>query len=258
MQNYHNLVQEVLQSNNFREDRTGVGTFSVFGRYLTFDLTEGFPLLTTKKTHWKSIVEELLWIIRGESNIRSLQANKVTIWDEWADENGELGPVYGVQWRHWGEDQLKKVIDQIKNNPNSRRLIVSAWNADKIEEMALPPCHIMFQFYVNNGNLECQMYQRSSDVFLGLPFNIASYALLTHMVAQVTGLKATKLNIIIGDAHLYSNHIEQANKMLERNHYQLPTLKLNPAITNIDDFTYNDIEIENYQHHPVISAPVAI
>ena len=258
MQNYHNLIKEIIDTGSHREDRTGTGTISLFGKTLTFDLNEGFPLLTTKKTHWKSIVYELLWMISGDSNVKKLQENKVSIWDEWADESGDLGPVYGVQWRHWGDDQLATVINEIKTNPYSRRLIVNAWNFGEIKKMALPPCHMMFQFYVSNSTLDCQMYQRSCDVFLGLPFNIASYALLTHMVAQVTNLKVGTLSIVLGDVHLYLNHLDQAKLLLTRDPLPLPSVSLNKGIMNIDDFTYNDITLEGYQHHPAISAPVAV
>ena len=258
LNNYHNLLEDVLINGVAKQDRTGVGTYHVFGPQLTFDLKSGFPLLTTKKVHWKSVVEELLWIIRGDSNIRSLQSNGVTIWNEWADANGDLGPVYGVQWRHWGGDQLKKVIDGIKNDPSSRRLIVSAWNADEISKMALAPCHMMYQFNVINGYLDCLLMQRSADLFLGLPFNIASYALLTSMVAQVTGCKPNKLIVNIGDAHIYSNHVEQVKELLSRTHFPPPTLSLNKEIDCIDKFTFKDIFINNYSHHPAIKAPVAV
>lgn len=258
MQNYHDLIEDIMNNGSIRDDRTNTGTLSLFGKSIKFNLKDGFPILTTKKTHWKSVVYELLWMISGDSNIRKLQENKITIWDEWANENGDLGPVYGVQWRHWGNDQLANVIKEIKNNPSSRRLIVNSWNADEIKNMALPPCHMMFQFYVNNGSLDCQMYQRSCDVFLGLPFNIASYALLTHMVAQITNLDVGILNIVFGDVHLYLNHVEQAKILLTREHLPLPKLALNKNITNIDKFKFEDIALEGYQHHPAIPAPVAV
>lgn len=265
MNQYHDLVQSILDHGITRDDRTGVGTRSVFGRQLRFDLRAGFPLLTTRKIHWRSIVGELLWMLRGDSNVRSLQKDGITIWNEWADENGDLGPVYGVQWRHWGGDQLKRVINEIRTNPTSRRLIVSAWNAAEIDRMALPPCHALFQFHVDlrsltDGYLDCHLYQRSSDVFLGLPFNIASYALLTHMVAHICGLNAGDLIISIGDAHLYRNHEEQARLLLTRDHLPAPALRLNPDLWRgqIDRFTAEDISLEGYQYHPAISAPVAV
>lgn len=257
---YHDLIWEILDRGDHRTDRTGVGTRSLFGHQLRFDLRGGFPLLTTRKIHWRSIVCELLWMLRGDSNVRSLQAQGVTIWDEWADQNGDLGPIYGVQWRHWGGDQIKRLIEQIRTNPTSRRLVVSAWNAAEIDRMALPPCHALFQFYVCAGRLSCHLYQRSSDVFLGLPFNIASYALLTHMVAHVTELDVADLVISIGDAHLYGNHIEQAHRLLTRDHLPAPRLVLNGDLWagQIDRFTPYDIWLEDYQHHPAITAPVAI
>jgi thymidylate synthase len=252
-----------------REDRTGTGTYSKFGEQIRFDLQKGFPLLTSKKVHFKSIVHELLWMLRGETNVKSLNKNDVTIWDEWADETGELGPVYGAQWRSWisfdaeaehfnTTDQIANVIAEIKRNPYSRRLIVSAWNVAEISEMALPPCHVLFQFYVSEGKLSCQMYQRSADVFLGLPFNIASYALLTHMIAQGCSLDVGELIISIGDAHIYSNHLEQVQEQLRRTVRQAPVLKLNPEIKDIDDFRYEDISIEEYYPHPTIKAPIAV
>lgn len=267
MQQYHDLIMDILDNGNERDDRTGVGTRSVFGRQLRFDLQAGFPLLTTRKIHWRSVVAELLWMLSGETNVRPLQAQGVTIWDEWANEYGDLGPVYGEQWRHWGydsawdggdHDQIAAVIDQIRTDPTSRRLIVSAWNVEELPFMALPPCHVLFQFYVADGRLSCQLYQRSADVFIGLPYNIASYALLTHMIAQVCGLGVGELVISIGDAHLYRNHEEQAHELLTRWHQPAPTLTLNPEIVNIDAFTADDISLVGYQYHPAIKAPVAI
>ena len=253
-----------MQHGTSKEDRTGTGTLSVFGYQMRFNLQEGFPLVTTKKVHTKSIVHELLWFLKGETNIKYLKDNGVSIWDEWADENGNLGPVYGYQWRSWpsanGEhiDQISQCIDQIKNNPDSRRLLVNAWNVSEISKMKLPPCHILFQFYVADGKLSCQLYQRSADLFLGVPFNIASYALLTHMVAQVCDLEVGDFIHTLGDAHIYSNHFEQVNLQLTRSPLPLPTLKLNPEVKNIFDFTYEDIAIENYQSHPAIKAIVAV
>lgn len=264
MNTYLKLVKEILDSGSDKGDRTGTGTISLFGRQIRFDLEEGFPLLTTKKVHFKSITHELLWFLRGDSNVKYLQENGVSIWDEWADENGELGPVYGVQWRSWQNsdgktiDQITNVIESIKKNPNSRRHVVSAWNVAEIENMNLPPCHILFQFYVNNGELSCQLYQRSADAFLGVPFNIASYALLTHMIAQVTGLKAKEFIHTFGDVHLYKNHIEQAKLQLSREPRKLPEIKLNPEIENIFDFKYEDISLENYNPHPRIKAEVSV
>lgn len=264
MQNYHDLLQSLITTGVFRKDRTGVGTYSLFGWQLRYDLANGFPLLTTKNVHWKSVVHELLWFIKGETNIGYLKENGVSIWDEWADANGNLGPVYGKQWRAWqnekGEfiDQLANVIDQIKKNPDSRRLIVSAWNVGQIPQMALPPCHILFQFYVAEGKLSLQLYQRSADTFLGLPFNIASYSLLLLMVAQVTNLQPGDFIISLGDVHLYANHIEQTKLLLSREHKPLPTVKLNPAITDLFSFTFSDIMLENYAPHPAIKAPVAV
>jgi thymidylate synthase len=261
---YLNLLQYILDNGIEKNDRTGVGTRSVFGYQMRFDLQNGFPLVTTKKLHLRSIIYELLWFIHGDTNIKYLHDNNVSIWDEWADENGDLGPIYGKQWRRWETkdgsaiDQLSWVINEIKNNPNSRRLIVSAWNVAEIAEMKLPPCHVLFQFYVANNKLSCQLYQRSADVFLGVPFNIASYALLTHMIAQVTGLQVGEFIHTFGDVHLYLNHIEQAKLQLSREPFPLPQLKLNPDIRNIDDFKFEDIEIVNYQSHPAIKADVAV
>lgn len=264
MRQYLDLLRHVLENGNAKHDRTGTGTRSVFGYQMRYDLQEGFPLLTTKKLHTRSIFYELLWFLRGDTNIKYLHDNKVTIWDEWADQNGDLGPVYGKQWRCWQGadgrtiDQISGVIDQIKHNPDSRRMLVSAWNVAEIEEMALPPCHIVFQFYVADQRLSCQLYQRSADIFLGVPFNIASYALLTCMIAQVCSLKAGEFIHTLGDAHLYNNHLEQARLQLTRTPYPLPVLKLNPDIKDIFDFKYEDIVIENYQAHPHIKAEVAV
>jgi thymidylate synthase len=264
MQQYLDLMRHVRENGIRKEDRTGTGTLSVFGYQMRFNLQDGFPLVTTKKLHLRSIIHELLWFLKGETNIRYLKENGVSIWDEWADEDGNLGPVYGSQWRSWpaasGEhiDQVTQVIDQIKNNPDSRRLIVSAWNVGEIENMALPPCHAFFQFYVADGKLSCQLYQRSADIFLGVPFNIASYALLTMMVAQVTGLKPGDFVHTLGDAHLYANHLEQTDEQLSREPLPLPSMKLNPAIDNIFDFTFDDFHLDNYQFHPHIKAPVAV
>ena len=264
MQQYLDLLDYVLTHGVRKEDRTGTGTLSVFGYQMRFDLASSFPLLTTKKMHTKSIFYELLWFLKGESNIRYLKEHGVSIWDEWADENGELGPVYGVQWRSWKSsegkaiDQISRVIEQVKKNPNSRRLIVSAWNAGEIERMALPPCHLLFQFYVAKGRLSCQMYQRSADIFLGVPFNIASYALLTCMVAQVCDLQAGEFIHTLGDTHLYLNHLEQARLQLSRSPYPPPTLRLNPDIRSIFDFDYADIQILNYQSHPSIKADISV
>lgn len=264
MQQYLTLIDHILQHGVKKEDRTGTGTISVFGYQMRFDLQQGFPLITTKKTHLRSIIHELLWFLKGETNIKYLKENKVSIWDEWADEAGELGPVYGYQWRSWptpnGEsiDQISNLINQIKNNPDSRRLIVSAWNVADIEKMALPPCHSFFQFYVANGKLSCQLYQRSADVFLGVPFNIASYALLTMMIAQVTGLEAGDFVHTFGDTHLYVNHLEQARLQLSREPKSLPNMKLNPEVKSIFDFTIDDFTLENYEAHPHIKAPVAV
>lgn len=264
MKQYLDLLQYILDNGIEKNDRTGVGTRSVFGYQMRFDLQNGFPLVTTKKLHLRSIIYELLWFIHGDTNIKFLHDNNVSIWDEWADENGDLGPIYGKQWRRWeGKDgkvidQLSWVINEIIKNPNSRRLIVSAWNVAEISEMKLPPCHVLFQFYVANNKLSCQLYQRSADVFLGVPFNIASYALLTHMIAQVTGLQVGEFIHTFGDVHLYLNHIEQAKLQLSREPFALPQLKLNPNVKNIDDFKFEDIEILNYQAHPSIKADVAV
>ena len=264
MQQYNDLLRHVMQHGTKKEDRTGTGTVSVFGYQMRFNLQEGFPLVTTKKVHTKSIIHELLWFLKGDTNIKYLKDNGVTIWDEWADENGNLGPVYGYQWRSWPSasgdhiDQISQLIDQIKKNPDSRRLLVNAWNVSEISKMKLPPCHILFQFYVADGKLSCQLYQRSADLFLGVPFNIASYALLTHMVAQVCDLEVGEFIHTLGDAHIYSNHFDQVNLQLTREPLPLPTLKLNPEVKNIFDFTYEDIAIENYQSHPAIKAVVAV
>ena len=264
MQQYNDLLRHVMQHGTKKEDRTGTGTVSVFGYQMRFDLQKGFPLVTTKKVHTRSIIHELLWFLKGDTNIKYLKDNGVSIWDEWADENGNLGPVYGYQWRSWpsasGEhiDQISQLIDQIKKNPDSRRLLVNAWNVSEISKMKLPPCHILFQFYVADGKLSCQLYQRSADLFLGVPFNIASYALLTHMVAQVCGLEVGEFIHTLGDAHIYSNHFDQVNLQLTREPLPLPTLKLNPEVKNIFDFTYEDITIDNYQSHPAIKAAVAV
>lgn len=264
MQTYLNLMQHVLQHGIDKSDRTGTGTRSVFGYQMRFDLQAGFPLVTTKKLHLRSIIHELLWFLRGDTNIQYLKDNGVSIWDEWADENGELGPVYGYQWRSWpapnGQsiDQIGQLIEQIKRNPDSRRLIVSAWNPALVDEMALPPCHCLFQFYVANGKLSCQLYQRSADIFLGVPFNIASYALLTHMVAQVCGLQVGDFVHTLGDAHLYHNHIEQAKLQLSREPRPLPHLRLNPEVKDLFGFCYDDFTIEGYDPHPHIKAEVAV
>lgn len=257
-------MAHVLAHGHAKGDRTGTGTLSVFGHQMRFDLAEGFPLVTTKKLHLRSIIHELLWFIRGETNIKYLHDNKVRIWDEWADANGDLGPVYGAQWRSWPArdgstiDQLAKLIAMIRKNPDSRRLMVTAWNPADVDAMALPPCHCLFQFYVADGKLSCQLYQRSADIFLGVPFNIASYALLTHMIAQVTGLKVGEFIHTLGDAHLYVNHLEQAREQLTRTPYPLPTLKIARDVREIDDFLYEDFVIEGYQAHPHIAAPVAV
>ena len=260
---YLNLLTHVLENGAKKEDRTGTGTISVFGYQMRFDLAKGFPMLTTKKVHMKSIIHELLWFLKGETNIKYLTDNGVSIWNEWADENGNLGPVYGSQWRSWSSkngniDQISQVIEQIKKNPDSRRMIVSAWNVGEIEKMALPPCHILFQFYVANGKLSCQLYQRSADIFLGVPFNIASYALLTMMVAQVCDLECGDFIHTLGDAHLYINHLDQTRLQLSRDCRSLPIMKLNPEIKNIFDFKYEDFTIEGYDPHPHIKAAVAI
>ncbi len=264
MRQYHDLLRLVLENGNTRDDRTGVGTISVFGAQARFDLRESFPLLTTKKLHLKSIIHELLWFLRGETNVRSLNDAGVTIWDEWADANGDLGRVYGAQWTDWrGADgtrvnQIDNVIAQIKSNPQSRRLIVSAWNPAEIETMALPPCHLLFQFYVSAGELSCQLYQRSADLFLGVPFNIASYALLTMMVAQVCGLRPGEFVHTFGDLHLYRNHLEQAREQLGRECRPLPQMRLNPDVKSIHDFRFEDFTLENYDPHPAIKAPIAV
>ncbi len=264
MQQYHQLLHHILENGVKKEDRTGTGTFSVFGYQMRFDLSKGFPMVTTKKIHLKSIVHELLWFLKGDSNIAYLKENGVSIWNEWADEKGELGPVYGVQWRSWPNhdggqtDQISQIIDQIKHKPDSRRMIVSAWNVSDVNKMALPPCHAFFQFYVAEGKLSCQLYQRSADVFLGVPFNIASYALLTMMVAQVCGLAAGEFIHTFGDAHLYSNHIEQAKLQLSREPLPLPTMKINPDVKDIFSFKFEDFELQNYDPHPHIKAPVAV
>jgi thymidylate synthase len=264
MKQYHDLLHHILDKGAKKEDRTGTGTISVFGYQMRFDLNEGFPCLTTKKVHMRSIIHELLWFLKGETNIQYLKENNVSIWDEWADENGNLGPVYGSQWRSWpcadGRqiDQITNIISQLKTNPDSRRIIVSAWNVAEIENMALPPCHAFFQFYVADGKLSCQLYQRSADTFLGVPFNIASYALLTLMVAQVCNLKPGDFIHTLGDAHLYSNHIEQANLQLARDFRPLPKMKINPEVKDIFEFKYEDFELENYDPHPHIKAAVAI
>jgi len=264
MQQYLDLLQHILDNGTEKSDRTGTGTISYFGYQMRFDLSKGFPLVTTKKLHLKSIIYELLWFLRGETNIKYLKEHGVSIWNEWADENGELGPVYGKQWRSWegsdGKviDQISDVLKQIKNNPDSRRIIVSAWNVADLPKMALMPCHALFQFYVADGKLSCQLYQRSADVFLGVPFNIASYALLTMIIAQVCDLEPGDFVHTFGDVHIYSNHLEQVKLQLSRKPYPLPTMKLNPAVKNIFDFRFEDFILENYQHHPAIKAPVAV
>lgn len=264
MTQYLELMQEILDKGASKTDRTGTGTFSLFGRQLRFDLSEGFPLVTTKKLHLRSIIYELLWFLNGDTNIKYLNDNKVTIWDEWADENGELGPVYGSQWRSWpapnGEsiDQISKVVDQIKRNPDSRRHIVSAWNPAEVDKMALPPCHALFQFYVANGTLSCQLYQRSADYFLGVPFNIASYALLTHMVAQQCDLMPGEFVWTGGDVHLYTNHFDQAKTQLTRTPFPLPQLSIKRKPSSLFEYQFEDFEIVNYQAHPGIKAPIAV
>lgn len=264
MKQYLDLMRHVRMHGTFKEDRTGTGTYSVFGYQMRFDLAEGFPVVTTKKLHLKSIIHELLWFLKGETNIRYLKENGVSIWDEWADENGDLGHVYGYQWRSWPTpdgrhiDQISQVIEQIKRTPDSRRLIVSAWNVGEIENMALPPCHAFFQFYVADGKLSCQLYQRSADIFLGVPFNIASYALLTMMVAQVCNLQLGEFIWTGGDCHLYSNHLEQTDLQLSRAPLALPKMKLNVDIQSIFDFTFEDFSLEGYESHPHIKAPVAV
>lgn len=264
MKQYHQLLQHILQNGSQKTDRTGTGTLSVFGYQMRFNLSEGFPLVTTKKVHVRSIIHELLWFIAGDTNISYLKENKVSIWDEWADENGDLGPVYGKQWRSWPNpdgtytDQLAIVLDQLKNSPDSRRILISAWNVGELSKMALMPCHALFQFYVADGKLSCQLYQRSADVFLGVPFNIASYALLTHMVAQECNLGVGDFIWTGGDTHIYSNHLEQVKEQLTRDFRSLPELKLNKEIVSVFDFKYEDIEILNYDPHPAIKAPVAV
>jgi thymidylate synthase len=264
MKQYLDLMRHVRDHGTRKEDRTGTGTVSVFGYQMRFDLGEGFPVVTTKKLHLRSIIHELLWFLQGDTNIRYLKDNGVSIWDEWADEEGNLGPVYGYQWRSWPTpdgrhiDQISQVVEQIKHNPDSRRIIVSAWNVAEIENMALPPCHAFFQFYVADGRLSCQLYQRSADIFLGVPFNIASYALLTMMMAQVTGLKPGEFVHTLGDAHLYLNHLEQADLQLSRDPYPLPTMRINPEVKDIFDFKFEDFELVGYECHPHIKAAVAV
>jgi len=264
MQQYLNLLDHVLKNGTKKEDRTGTGTISVFGYQMRFDLAKGFPVLTTKKLHLRSIIHELLWFLQGNTNVKYLQENNVRIWNEWADENGELGPIYGYQWRSWpnqkGEhiDQISQIIESIKNNPNSRRHIVSAWNVGEIKNMALPPCHIMFQFYVADGKLSCQLYQRSADIFLGVPFNIASYALLTMMIAQVTGLKPGEFIHTLGDAHIYLNHLDQVKLQLSRNTFDLPQMEINTKVNSIFDFKYEDFELKNYKAHPSIKGEISV
>ncbi len=264
MQQYLDLMQHVKTQGVKKEDRTGTGTLSVFGYQMRFNLQDGFPAMTTKKLHFKSIIHELLWFLKGETNIQYLKDNGVSIWDEWADDNGDLGPVYGAQWRTWKTiegktvDQISDVIEQIKNNPDSRRLIVSAWNVGELDQMVLMPCHAFFQFYVADGKLSCQLYQRSADIFLGVPFNIASYALLTMMIAQVCGLKLGDLVHTLGDAHIYLNHMEQVDEQLSRQPLALPIMKINSEVNSIFDFKYEDFELQNYVSHPAISAPIAV
>lgn len=264
MQQYHDLLRHVLAHGHRKEDRTGTGTISVFGYQMRFDLNAGFPLLTTKKVHLKSIIHELLWFLQGSTNIAYLKQNGVSIWDEWADEQGNLGPVYGYQWRNWPKpdgshiDQISQVVEAIKRNPDSRRLIVSAWNVADVEKMKLPPCHAFFQFYVADGKLSCQLYQRSADIFLGVPFNIASYALLTMMVAQVCDLQLGDFVHTLGDAHIYLNHLEQVNEQLQRDFRPLPSMRINPAVKDIFAFRFEDFTLENYDPHPAIKAPVAV
>ena len=264
MEQYHKLLQHILDNGTLKGDRTGTGTLSTFGYQMRFDLSKGFPVLTTKKLHLRSIIHELLWFLQGDSNIKYLKENNVSIWDEWADEDGNLGPVYGVQWRSWPTpegttiDQIANLIEQIKKNPNSRRLLVNAWNVALVDQMALPPCHTMFQFYVADGKLSCQLYQRSADTFLGVPFNIASYALLTMMIAQVCDLEPGEFIHTLGDAHLYTNHLDQAKLQLERDFRPLPTMKINPNVKDIFGFKYEDFELLNYDPHPTIKAPIAV
>jgi thymidylate synthase len=264
MRQYLDLMRYVLDNGVTKADRTGTGTISVFGYQTRYDLSAGFPAVTTKKLHLRSIIHELLWFLQGDSNIKYLRDNRVTIWDEWADENGDLGPVYGHQWRSWpghdgrSYDQISQLVERLRSNPDSRRHIVSAWNVADVEGMALPPCHTMFQFYVADGKLSCQLYQRSADIFLGVPFNIASYALLTMMLAQITGYEAGDFVHTFGDAHLYLNHLQQANLQLSRQPYPLPEMKINPDVRSIFDYRYEDFELLNYQSHPRISAPIAV
>ncbi len=264
MRQYLDLMRRVREHGARKEDRTGTGTLSVFGHQMRFDLAEGFPVVTTKKLHLRSIIHELLWFLRGDTNIRYLHDNGVSIWDEWADDNGDLGPVYGYQWRSWPTpdgghiDQVSQVVEQIRTNPDSRRIIVSAWNVGEIERMALPPCHLLFQFYVADGRLSCQLYQRSADIFLGVPFNIASYSLLTLMMAQVTGLEPGEFIWTGGDCHLYLNHLEQTDLQLSRAPHPLPAMRINPAVDDLFAFRYEDFELVGYEHHPHIKAPVAV
>lgn len=264
MKQYLELIEKILNEGIERSDRTGTGRKSIFGHQMQFDLDEGFPLVTTKKVHLKSIIHELIWFLAGSTNIKYLKDNGVSIWDEWADEKGELGPVYGAQWRSWPNpdgssmDQIKSLVKNIKSNPNSTRHIVSAWNPSQVDEMALPPCHALFQFFVADSKLSCQLYQRSADVFLGVPFNIASYALLTLMIAQVCGLKPGKFVHTLGDAHLYLNHLEQAKLQITRKPLKLPSIKINSSINNLEDFVYEDFKILNYESHPAISAPISV
>ena len=259
MRPYHALLRYILKEGTLKKDRTGVGTTSVFGYQMRLDLNDGFPLLTTKRIHLKSVIHELLWFLKGDTNVRYLQENGVTIWDEWADAKGDLGPIYGKQWRDSGGiDQISRVIEMIRTDPHSRRMIVSAWNVGDLDKMALAPCHCLFQFYVRDKRLSCQLYQRSADAFLGVPFNIASYALLTHMIAQVTDLGVGEFVHTFGDVHIYANHIEQVHTLLGRACRPLPTLRLNPQVKNIFDFRYADIQIENYNPHPSIKAPIAV
>ena len=264
MKQYQDLLRKILETGSYKSDRTGTGTYSIFGYQMRFDLSEGFPLLTTKKLHLRSIIYELLWFLQGDTNIRYLKEHGVSIWDEWADPDGDLGPIYGHQWRSWGTpdggkvDQISQLIRQIQETPDSRRLMVCAWNVGEIDKMALPPCHVLFQFYVNNGEISLQLYQRSADVFLGVPFNIASYALLLMMVAQVCNLKPKEFIHTLGDAHIYSNHVEQAKLQLTREPRPMPTMRINPEVTDIFSFQYEDFTLENYDPHPHIKAEVAV